>query len=124
MTADDSSTQSSAMQKADSYLQKQKTNIFDKTTINTKNEEKAPNTTTGFMQAMEEDANRRAEENKKRKAKADKLKEQGNTFFKEQNYEEAIKLYTGALNEYKLNTAIYTNRAQVYTIVLYKLQYL
>jgi len=118
MNADDTSTQTSAFEKADSYLKQhndQEQNKCDRTVINTStsNEVKPQNATAGFMQALEADANRRAEENKIRKAKADKLKEQGNTFFKSQNYEEAIKLYSEALQEYKLNTAIYTNRAQV-----------
>jgi tetratricopeptide (TPR) repeat protein len=65
------------------------------------------------MKAIEEDAKKRAAENRKGKVKAEELKEMGNKCYKKQKYQDAIKFYSEALNEIRTNTAIYTNRAQV-----------
>ncbi|EDO40007.1 predicted protein, partial [Nematostella vectensis] len=66
-----------------------------------------------FMKAVSYDAKARASERKQREAVALQLKEKGNLAFKQQKYEEAVKLYTQALNQDRTNTAFYTNRAQV-----------
>ena len=119
LSSEDTSTQTTSINKADSYLQRHggKLSQCDKTTVNVVHDGKAPDTTESFMKAVEEDARRRADENKKRKVKADKLKEKGNSCFKNQKYDEAIKFYSEALNEFRTNTALYTNRAQVYMYV-------
>ncbi|XP_048588559.1 tetratricopeptide repeat protein 12 isoform X3 [Nematostella vectensis] len=67
-----------------------------------------------FMKAVSDDAKARASERKQREAVALQLKEKGNLAFKQQKYEEAVKLYTQALNQDRTNTAFYTNRAQAY----------
>ena len=65
------------------------------------------------MKNVEEDAKKRATRKKEQESKAQILKEQGNTAFKDGRHEEAILWYSKAIEELKTNTVLYTNRAQV-----------
>ena len=65
------------------------------------------------MKNVEEDAKKRAVRKKQQEVKAQKLKEKGNTAFKEFGHEEAVEWYTKAIEENKTSTVLYTNRAQV-----------
>lgn len=65
-----------------------------------------------FMAAMEADARERAERRKIKEKEANILKEQGNEYFRQENYHAALDCYTKAINEIRDNTVLYTNRAQ------------
>ena len=70
-----------------------------------------------FMKAVEEDAKERAKIKKRSEAEAEKLKGKGNDAFKEGNYEEAISNYTMAIAKVCTNPVLYTNRAQVNSLL-------
>ncbi|XP_031569228.1 tetratricopeptide repeat protein 12-like [Actinia tenebrosa] len=127
MTSEDASSSEAAMKEADKYMKdhgiKDDDTILDTTRINKQDKQQSTYASEkekevvncspeDFMKAVEEDAKKRATENKRRKMKCEELKEMGNKSFKNQEYEEAIKFYTDAINEMKTNTAVYTNRAQ------------
>ncbi|XP_059139456.1 tetratricopeptide repeat protein 12-like [Physella acuta] len=65
-----------------------------------------------FMAAMEADAKERSERKKEREKIANKLKDQGNTEFKQGNYKEALRFYDEAISEVRDSSVLYTNRAQ------------
>ncbi len=60
----------------------------------------------GFMAAMEADANERAARRREREEQAAKKKEAGNTYFKNGDFNNALRMYIGLLwidnnNKYK-----------------------
>ncbi|XP_055860826.1 tetratricopeptide repeat protein 12-like isoform X2 [Biomphalaria glabrata] len=65
-----------------------------------------------FMAAMEADAKERAERRKERETTANTLKEQGNTEFKQGNFQKALELYNQAIDQIRDSSVLYTNRAQ------------
>jgi len=67
-----------------------------------------------FMAAMEEDCRERAERRRQYEKEAERLKLLGNEQFALGNYDKAVELYTGALNEVRDWTILWTNRAQAY----------
>lgn len=97
---------------------------FNKTVIN-KNENESSNITPvknhginqpvnqeAFMATLEADAKERAEKRKIREKEANILKEQGNEYFRQENYHLALTCYSKALDQIKDITVLYTNRAQ------------
>lgn len=67
-----------------------------------------------FMAALEQDAKERGERRRKNDAEANRLKEKGNEVYQKGNYSEAADYYSQALSVFKLNTKLWTNRAQCY----------
>jgi len=63
---------------------------------------------------MEADCQRRAAARKERHRKANLVKEQGNEAYNDGRFEEAVKLYTDAMQIAKDLTPLYTNRAATY----------
>lgn len=71
-----------------------------------------PNDQGAFLAALEADAKERAERRKIREKEANILKEQGNEYFRQENYLAALECYTKAIDQIRDNTVLYTNRAQ------------
>ena len=71
------------------------------------------------MKAVEEDAKERAKIRKKSEAEAEKLKVKGNDAFKEGKFKEAISNYTMAIAKVCTNPVLYTNRAQVSSLLAF-----
>ncbi|XP_037923119.1 tetratricopeptide repeat protein 12 isoform X2 [Hermetia illucens] len=67
-----------------------------------------------FVQQLEQDAAMRAENRRNREIIADNFRRLGNKAFKEQRYEEAINLYTKAVDYIKDSPILYNNRALSY----------
>ncbi|XP_055324903.1 tetratricopeptide repeat protein 12 isoform X2 [Sitodiplosis mosellana] len=74
-----------------------------------------------FMQEVERDAARRAEERKEREAVAQNLRKMGNEAFRNGEYEKAIGMYSKAIDQVKDSPVLYNNRALAYIrLGLYK----
>ena len=74
-----------------------------------------PSDQAGFMKAVEEDANRRAENRRRKEEKSKIRRENGNVHFKSGRYEEAIAEYDIAIKLTGWEVSLYTNKAQCYT---------
>ncbi|VDK30769.1 unnamed protein product, partial [Dibothriocephalus latus] len=70
-----------------------------------------------FKVAIAADAEERSKRRAKRMAKAEKLKSQANDYFKAGDWENAVNIYTQAIDVCKDWSVLYTNRAQVSLVV-------
>ncbi|BHF67505.1 Tetratricopeptide repeat protein 12 [Sparganum proliferum] len=95
----------------------------NRTFINTSKGEAPPAPTNGqpeymdveaFKVAIAADAEERSKRRAKRMAKAEKLKSQANDYFKAGDWENAVNIYTQAIDVCKDWSVLYTNRAQAY----------
>uniref|UniRef100_A0A0X3PIT2 Uncharacterized protein n=2 Tax=Schistocephalus solidus TaxID=70667 RepID=A0A0X3PIT2_SCHSO len=95
----------------------------DRTLINTSKGEDSPAPVNGqpdymdveaFKVAIAADAEERSKRRAKRMAKAEKLKSQANDYFKAGDWENAVNIYTQAIEVCKDWSVLYTNRAQAY----------
>ena len=73
-----------------------------------------PSDQAGFMRAVEEDANRRAENRRRKEEKSKIRRKNGNEYFKNGKYEEAIAEYDIAIKLTGWEVSLYTNKAQCY----------
>lgn len=73
-----------------------------------------PSDQAGFMKAVEEDANRRAENRRRKEEKSKIRRKNGNEYFKNGKYEEAISEYDIAIKLTGWEVSLYTNKAQCY----------
>ena len=73
-----------------------------------------PSDQDGFMRAVEEDANRRHENRKRKEEKSKIRREKGNEHFKSGRYKEAIAEYDIAIKLTGWEVSLYTNEAQCY----------
>ena len=67
----------------------------------------------GFCQALEEDAQERAERRKERERVGREKKRKGNEAFRKEEYDFAVKHYTEAIQQMPWDVTLYTNRALV-----------
>nr|XP_039253623.1 tetratricopeptide repeat protein 12-like [Styela clava] len=123
-TSKDADKQSSAMTKADELLNKESSTGFNKTIINKdayKNEHPNGGIHAGptmsqdqFLNALEADANTRAQARRERHKKANEMKMKANDAFKNEEYKTALSLYSEAITVAKDLTPLYTNRAMTH----------
>ena len=132
LVSDDPEVQAQAIAKADKKIKtieskkkKSATEIgFDRSSINKNAYDDdgppQPNFTEqhtsqdAFLASLEADSKKRAQARKERHRKANVIKEEGNKAFKDENMEEAVRLYTEAMDVAKDLTPLYTNRAAAY----------
>ncbi|KAE8737208.1 hypothetical protein FOCC_FOCC017330 [Frankliniella occidentalis] len=67
-----------------------------------------------FMAQVEKDAQRRAKDRKERKQRSDELKAKANKAFREKKFEEALDLYSKAIDETRDSALLFENRALTY----------
>ena len=67
----------------------------------------------GFCQALEEDAQERAERRKERERVGRERKRKGNEAFRKEEYHSAVEHYTEAIQQMPWDVSLYTNRALV-----------
>ena len=70
------------------------------------------------MKRVEQDASERHRRKKEDEAKADDLKKRGNEYFKNGDFQTAIKFYTQAITFVNDNPLLFTNRAQVRAVAV------
>nr|CAB3262629.1 uncharacterized protein LOC100181050 [Phallusia mammillata] len=132
LTSDDPKKQAEAIKKADQKVQSFEATTdrigFDKTVINKKSFENmakpemppGPQLTEpqmdqqAFLNALDADSKRRAKARKERHRQANIIKEDGNTAFKNGEFEKSVEFYTKAMQVARDLTALYTNRAAAY----------
>lgn len=67
-----------------------------------------------FMAQVEKDAQKRAKDRKERKQRSDELKAKANKAFREKKFEEALDLYSKAIDETRDSALLFENRALTY----------
>nr|VZI30572.1 unnamed protein product [Spirometra erinaceieuropaei] len=127
MSSSDKDVAERAIKDAENMLKElegdKKKSEVNRTFINTSKGEAPPAPTNGqqeymdveaFKVAIAADAEERSKRRAKRMAKAEKLKSQANDYFKAGDWENAVNIYTQAIDVCKDWSILYTNRAQAY----------